>query len=56
MSTVNQFDWVDFYKELAEKLRAYKNNRLELVAKVRKIYEMTGINLPTLDKDNLIED
>ncbi len=35
----NQFDWVDFYKELASKLLQYKDNRQELVEKVRRIYE-----------------
>ncbi len=52
----NQFDWVDFYKELAEKLRPYKDNRQELITKVRQIYDTTGINLPTLEKDNQIVD
>ena len=52
----NQFDWVDFYKELSGKLLQYKNNRSELVEKVKKIYEITGLNLPTLEKDNQIVD
>ena len=56
MSNTNQFDWVDFYKELAAKLLQYKNNRAELISKVLKIYETTGINLPTLEKDNKIVD
>ncbi len=56
MSETNQFDWVDFYKELSGKLLQYKNNREELVEKVRKIYEISGINLPTLEKDNQIVD
>lgn len=56
MSNTNQFDWVDFYKELASKLLNYKKNRHELVDKVRRIYETTGINLPTLEKDNQIVD
>lgn len=54
--STNQFDWVDFYKELASKLLQYKDNRQELVEKVRKIYETTGINLPTLERDNQIVD
>lgn len=41
MSEANQFDWVDFYKELSGKLLQYKNNRKELIEKVRKIYEIT---------------
>ena len=56
MSESNQFDWVDFYKELSGKLLEYKDNREELIEKVRKIYEITGINLPTLEKDNQIID
>lgn len=40
MSTTNQYDWVDFYKELASKLLLYKNDRKELVDKVLKIYEI----------------
>ena len=56
MSTVNQFDWVDFYKEFAGILRSYKSKRSELIEKVRQIYEITGINLPTLEKDNQIVD
>ena len=56
MSESNQFDWVDFYKELSGKLLQYKDNREELIEKVRKIYEITGINLPTLEKDNQIID
>lgn len=27
MSEINQFDWVDFYKELSGKLLQFKNNR-----------------------------
>ena len=56
MSELNQFDWVDFYKELSDKLLQYKNSRSELIKKVRRIYEITGFNLPTLEKDNQIVD
>lgn len=56
MRECNQFGWVDFYKELSGRLLQYKNNRKNLVEKVKKIYEITGINLPTLEKDNQIVD
>ncbi|WP_072470143.1 AAA family ATPase [Urinicoccus massiliensis] len=56
MNEQNQFDWVDFYREFAVKLLAYKNKRGELVEKVRTIYTMTGINMPTLEKDNDLVD
>lgn len=52
----NQFQWVDFYKEFAGKLLAYKNNRTALVEKVKVIYETTGINMPTLELNNQLED
>ena len=51
MKADNQFDWVEFYKELTSKLLQYRANRGDLVAKVKKIYETTGINMPTLEKD-----
>lgn len=56
MSNTNQFDWVAFYKELASKLLQFKGKRDELVTNVLKIYEITGINMPTLEKDNNIVD
>lgn len=52
----NQFVWVDFYKEFAGKLLAYKNNREELVEKVKAIYAEADINMPTLEKDNQLVD
>ena len=56
MNAENQFDWVEFYKELASKLLQYKANRAGLVDKVKQIYETTGINMPTLEKDNQLVD
>ena len=56
MSNTNQFDWVAFYKELASKLLQFKGKRDELVTNVLKIYEITGIIMPTLEKDNNIVD
>ncbi|HQE49586.1 MAG TPA: AAA family ATPase [Fervidobacterium sp.] len=56
MSATNLFDWVDFYKEFAGKLLAYKNRRDELIDIVKSVYTDTGINLPTLEKDNNIVD
>lgn len=52
----NQFEWVDFYKEFASKLLTYKDNRGELVEKVKAIYAETGINMPTLERDNQLVD
>ena len=56
MNANNPFDWVEFYKEFALKLTAYKSNRHALIAKVKQIYSDTGINMPTLEKDNKIVD
>ncbi len=56
MSNTNQFDWVEFYKELSEIILQYKDKRDELIEKVKKIYEITGFNLPTLEEDNKIVD
>lgn len=52
MDEQNQFNWVNFYKEFAWKLVDYKDNRAELVEKVKAIYTKTKIHMPTLEKDN----
>ncbi|MBC3804916.1 AAA domain-containing protein [Acetobacterium fimetarium] len=52
----NQYDWVNFYKEFSHLLLDYKSNRQELIDKVKSSYSDAGINLPTLEKDNLIVD
>ncbi|MCD7768834.1 MAG: AAA family ATPase [Oscillospiraceae bacterium] len=56
MRETNQFDWVNFYREVADKLLAFKGNRSELIAKVRQVFKTAGLNLPTLEKDNDIVD
>lgn len=56
MSVQNQFDWVNFYKEFAQKLLNYKDNRDALIEKVKAIYTMTGTNMPTLERDNSLID
>ncbi|WP_210136327.1 AAA family ATPase [Staphylococcus sp. GDK8D68P] len=54
----NEIDimWVDFYKEFAIKLLEYHENRKELIEKVKKIYKMTEIKLPTLERNNHLID
>ena len=56
MNTSNQSIWTDFYQEFAQRLVAYKDNRSLLVEKVKKIYELSGISMPTLEKDNNLVD
>ena len=56
MNNINQFDWIDFYKEFANTLLQYKNNREILVEKVEKIYELTGIYMPTLERNRKLVD
>ena len=50
------FDWVEFYTEFANKLLMYQRDREELVNKVNEIYEITGINIPTLERDKKLVD
>lgn len=56
MNEQTHYDWVDFYKEFASKLLDYKDNRNELVEKVKAIYSMTGMNMPTLERENNLID
>lgn len=48
--------WIDFYKEFAEKLLRYKNNREELIENIRKIYEGTNIRMPKLERNYQLTD
>ena len=56
MNAVDYFLWVDFYQEFAKKLVEYKDNRAELIKKVKEIYNLTGFSMPTLEKDNKLVD
>ena len=56
MNNTDQFDWVDFYKEFAAKLLQFKNDRAGLVENVKKIYEITGLQMPTLERDDQLVD
>ena len=53
---MSQFDWIDYYQEFASKLLPYKENRNNLILHIRKMFEITGINMPLLESDNQIED
>ena len=50
-----KYDWVNFYKELSIKLLAYKDNRSELVNKIKHAFNANDINLPTLENGELID-
>lgn len=56
MNVVEQFLWVDFYQEFAQKLALYRDDRLDLIKKVKEIYKLSGISMPTLEKDNNLVD
>ncbi|RBP97288.1 AAA family ATPase [Bifidobacterium aemilianum] len=48
----NQFEWVGFYGELANKLIQYKNKRQELVGIVNDIYADGNVRMPLLELEN----
>ena len=50
------FQWTDFYMELATKLLKYKNNRGELIKILKKIYKDLGMNYPFKEKGVDYED
>lgn len=56
MNVVDQFLWVDFYQEFAQKLAVYRDDRVDLIKKVKEIYNLSGISMPTLEKDNNLVD
>lgn len=48
-----KFTWVDFYIEFATKLLEYKNNRLELISKILKIFKKAEMKLPKMESDGI---
>lgn len=52
----NNFEWIDFYQEFADKLLVYSSDRKNLIKKVESVYESIGMKIPTLEKDRNIVD
>lgn len=50
------FQWAEFYMELATKLLNYRNNRKELIDILKKIYKDLGMNYPFKEKGVGYED
>ncbi len=46
-----RFEWIDFYSAFAMKLLPYRENRPELIRKVKAVYEKLGMKLPKLEED-----
>ena len=42
--------WIDFYKDFAQKLSKHKDDRPALIGKVKSIFEISGIDIPTIEK------
>ena len=51
-----KYDWKEFYQAFAKRLLDFKDDRSDLIDKVKRIYSSTGIKLPTLEKDNQMVD
>jgi len=54
--TEQEYMWTEFYMEFADKLIEYKNNRVQLIEKIVKIYENIDFRLPTIEQDGLPTD
>jgi len=54
--TNEDYKWIPFYMEFADKLLEYKNNRTELIEKILRLWDNIDMNMPTLEKDNDVID
>lgn len=51
-----QFDWINFYSELATKLLSFKNDRKALIEKIKAVYTSIDMKIPKLDSvDEIID-
>ena len=46
----DSFIWADIYKELADRLRQYRDDRTELIGLIQDVYHDLGMKLPTLEQ------
>ena len=53
---MTQYEWAPLYKEIAQKLLRYRENRKDLIQLVRDVYTENQMNLPTLERENKIVD
>lgn len=44
---LNDYSWIKFYSEFAERLLQYKDNRKPLVKEIHRIYKIRGLNIMT---------
>lgn len=51
-----QYDWIDFYTELATKLLPFKDDRKTLIQKINAVYAVAGLSVPKLESGDEIID
>lgn len=51
-----KYDWVNIYQEFANKLLEYKNNREELINKLKNIYVELELKYPLIDGNEAGQD
>lgn len=44
--------WIDFYTKFGKKLLEFKNNRNNLIVKIKKAFSSIKIDVPTIEQDN----
>ena len=52
----NEFNWIPFYKEFADKLLLFKENRQILVEKIKSVFTKIGQSIPTLGDNGVFDD
>ena len=53
---MDNFTWIDFYVEFADKLLLYKNNRKLLLDKLCLVFEKANMKFPKLESDDSLID
>lgn len=56
MAFMDNFTWIDFYVEFADKLLLYKNNRKLLLDKLCLVFEKANMKFPKLESDDSLID
>lgn len=53
LHSMHNFTWIPFYSEFADILLGYKQNRMNLIEKIRKVFDDANLNFQKFNEDNL---
>ena len=51
-----ELTWIDFYTEVADKLRGYRHKRPELIERLKTVFSNLNMRFPKVEADDSVVD